>query len=175
MDDDEDPQADRLAGIQAAKDARLTSTPPPGMLWCHTGPHAVDATDMTFCPVSDLGIADYSGPTGPIVRRFCKVHFGLYLASQRKKDKAVKQTLDSNSKKRRLEAPLAPGMGRCCIGPHDVPIADVTFCPVADLGMTSYRGPKGSQVRRHCRQHFLANIEAKRKYKSAVNGGRSDS
>ena len=168
VDDDDNAAPGRdLQSIQRAKDARLCSTPPPGMLWCHTGPHAVEASELAFCPKADLGLHDYTGPLGPQVRRFCKRHFPLYLASQRSKDKTNKRAADASTKQQRMAAPLADGMGRCCIGPHDVPLTELTFCPVADLGLTAYRGPKGVRVRRHCRRHFLGNIEVQRKHKRA--------
>jgi hypothetical protein len=56
---------------------------PAGMGLCRTGPHLVQLEEIQFCPVADLGIS-YNGPSGSILRNYCKKHFEGYLNASRK-------------------------------------------------------------------------------------------
>ena len=56
---------------------------PAGMGLCRTGPHLVQLKEIQFCPVADLGIS-YNGPSGSILRSYCKKHFEGYLNASRK-------------------------------------------------------------------------------------------
>lgn len=56
---------------------------PAGMGLCRTGPHLVQLEEIQFCPVADLGIS-YNGPSGSILRSYCKKHFEGYLNASRK-------------------------------------------------------------------------------------------
>ena len=150
-----DADAERRARQNAAKQARLKRPPPPGMYKCVTGPHDVNEDDIFFCPVADLGIHEFKGQRGRIQRRFCKKHFAKYLEGQKRHRATDKRKASNNANKlARMHAPVQDGMGRCRVGPHHVPLCELTFCPVTDLGMTSYKGTRGALQRQYCKRHF---------------------
>lgn len=151
-----DKAAQRRLQQNEAKKARQAAPPPPGMLKCATGPHNCPEAELFFCPVQDLGITDYSGPRGrDKPRARCPKHFRLQLEAMRRHQQTGKKRLNDNAnKKARMDAEAPEGMARCRVGPHHVPLCDVFFCPVADLGMT-YKGPLGKHIQRqYCRRHF---------------------
>lgn len=83
-----------------------------------------------------------------------------------KEELEQKTERDTSNKKARLEAPVPEGMGKCCVGPHDVPLADLKFDPVVDLGITNYKGDCSRDiVRKFCKNHFLGNLMKDRRYK----------
>lgn len=43
--------------------------------WCTIGSHIVDRSETIFCPVADLGIADFHGPRGRTEHAVCKYHY----------------------------------------------------------------------------------------------------
>ena len=69
---------------QVNKKARFATPTAEGMAKCSVGPHDVKEEDMMFCPVADLGIVDYNGPTGRLQRHVCKNHFAQSLRRGRK-------------------------------------------------------------------------------------------
>ena len=68
---------------------------------------------------------------------------------------AEKMTRDEMNKKARFAAPLAPGMRRCDVGPHDAPEADFFFDPVDLLDEFSHDTKRGRCYHAMCRKHFL--------------------
>ena len=45
------------------------------MDYCEFGSHAVDRSEMIFCPAVDLGITDFKGKLGRVRRGACKAHY----------------------------------------------------------------------------------------------------
>ncbi len=87
---------------------------------------------------------------------------------EKKQDsKRRKLDRDNAAKRIRIRAPIAEGMGRCCTGPHDVPLEEIEFCPVADLGI-EYNGLLGKRLRKYCKRHFSGYINSMRKHNNKI-------
>lgn len=70
---------------QKNKMARKIKASTIGKVWCPHGSHAVDATEMTFCPKYDLGIANFpESSAGSTPRYVCKKHYVDWLMQDRK-------------------------------------------------------------------------------------------
>jgi hypothetical protein len=82
-----------------------------------------------------------------------------------KEELEQKKKRDTANKKARLEAPVPEGMGKCHIGPHNVPLADLKYDPAVDLGITDYGGDRGRDiVRKFCKKHFHGNVMKYRRH-----------
>ena len=68
---------------QTNKDARKATALENGMCWCPFGSHAVEPSEMMFCPKTDLNIQDFKGHVGELRRDVCKAHYAAWLCQDR--------------------------------------------------------------------------------------------
>lgn len=66
---------DKMVHDQENKMARKKKALDEGMDYCGFGSHAVDPSEMIFCPAADLGITDFKGKLGRVRRGACKAHY----------------------------------------------------------------------------------------------------
>ena len=66
---------DKMMHDQENKMARKKKVLEEGMDYCEFGSHAVDRSEMIFCPAVDLGITDFKGKLGRVRRGACKAHY----------------------------------------------------------------------------------------------------
>ena len=89
--EDKDTEAGRLKlkqkqeADQKNKMLRKANSVQLGKMWCPHGSHAVNASEMCFCPKNDLGIANFpENRVGQMVRHICKKHYVDWLMQDRK-------------------------------------------------------------------------------------------
>lgn len=73
-----------------------------------------------------------------------------------------KSERDQENKRARTQAPVQATMQRCPVGPHDAPVADFLFDPVADGILPDYKGKPGRRVHKYCKCHFAGNVRKSR-------------
>jgi hypothetical protein len=67
--------ADKMKTDQENKKARMHAPIQEGKIRCPVGPHDAPREEFLFDPVDDLGLQDYKGLRGKVVRTICKKHF----------------------------------------------------------------------------------------------------